>query len=81
MDGASVASKTFVDMDSDTFASYFSDWDPNSPPKVLITTSPKGDKIHAQIFRGAGGRFSPGPNLSGGRRSEDSRWAGLQGRP
>jgi len=37
--------ETFVDMDSDTFASYFLDWDPDSPLKVLITTSPKATKV------------------------------------
>lgn len=35
-----------ADIDSDPFASYFSSTDdPNIPPKVLITTSPKATKI------------------------------------
>jgi len=41
----SMAPETFADIDSDPFASYFSDWDPNTPPKVLITTSPKATKV------------------------------------
>ena len=45
MDGVSVAPETSADIDSDPFASYFSDWDPNAPPKVLITTSPKATKV------------------------------------
>lgn len=42
---ASIAPETSADIDSDPFASYFSDWDPNTPPKVLITTSPKATKV------------------------------------
>jgi ribosome production factor 1 len=34
-----------AEIDSDPFASYFTDWDPSIPPKVLITTSPKATKI------------------------------------
>jgi len=41
----SVAQETSADIDSDPFASYFSDWDPNTPPKLLITTSPKATKV------------------------------------
>lgn len=55
-----MASETSVDIDSDPFASYFSDWDPSTPPKVLITTSPKATKVTynfceelADIFPGA----------------------------
>ena len=44
-DGVSMAPETSADIDSDPFASYFSDWDPNTPPKVLITTSPKVTKV------------------------------------
>ena len=40
-----MAPETFADTDSDPFAPYFSDWDPNIPPKVLITTSPKVMKM------------------------------------
>ena len=40
-----MAPETSADIDSDPFASYFSDWDPNTPPKVLITTSPKVTKV------------------------------------
>ena len=43
--GVSMAPETSADIDSDPFASYFSEWDPNSPPKVLITTSPKATKV------------------------------------
>lgn len=42
---ASISTETSADIDSDPFASYFSDWDPNAPPKVLITTSPKATKV------------------------------------
>ena len=41
----SVAQETSADIDSDPFASYFSDWDPNTPPKLLITTSHKATKV------------------------------------
>jgi len=41
----SLAQETSADIDSDPFASYFSDWDPNTPPKLLITTSPKATKV------------------------------------
>ncbi|KAF9642680.1 Brix-domain-containing protein [Thelephora ganbajun] len=41
----SMAPETSADIDSDPFASYFSDWDPKAPPKVLITTSPKATKV------------------------------------
>jgi len=34
-----MAPETFADVESDLLASYFSDWDPSAPPKVLITTS------------------------------------------
>ena len=80
MDGVSVAPENFVDIGSDTFASYFSDWDPNSPPKVLFTTSPKATKATPKLFWELVGVF-PRPNFSRGRRSEGSRWTGLQGRP
>jgi len=36
-----MAPETPADVESDLLASYFSDWDPNTPPKVLITTSPR----------------------------------------
>ena len=39
-----MAPETSADIDSDPFAVYFSDWDPNTPPKVLITTSQKATK-------------------------------------
>ena len=45
IDGISMAPETSADIDADPFASYFSDWDPNAPPKVLITTSPKATKV------------------------------------
>ena len=45
MDSTCMAPETSADIDSDPFASYFSDWDPNAPPKVLITTSPKATKV------------------------------------
>ena len=44
-DGVSTAPETFADIDSDPFVSYFSDWDPNTLPKILITTSPKATKV------------------------------------
>jgi len=40
-----MAPETFADIDSDPFASYLSDWDSNTPPGVLITTSPKAIKV------------------------------------
>ena len=45
VDGVSMNTETSADIDSDPFASYFSDWDPSTPPKVLITTSPKATKV------------------------------------
>jgi len=45
VNGTSMAPETSADIDADPFASYFSDWDPNAPPKVLITTSPKVTKV------------------------------------
>ena len=44
-DGVSMAPETFADIDSDPFALYFPDWDSNTPPKVLITTSPKATDV------------------------------------
>jgi len=44
-------------MGSDMFASYFSEWDPNSPPKVLITTSPKATKATRDFFEELVGVF------------------------
>lgn len=44
-DGVSMAPEISADINSDPFASYFSDWDPNAPPKVLVTTSPKATKL------------------------------------
>jgi len=58
-DGAPMVPETFVDMDSVTFASYFSDWDPNSPPKVLITTSLKAMRVTRNFFEELVG-VSPG---------------------
>lgn len=59
-DDVSMAPETSADIDSDPFAAYFSDWDPNTPPKVLITTSPKVTKVTynfceelADVFPGA----------------------------
>lgn len=45
VDDVSVSPETSADIDSDPFAAYFSDWDPDVPPKVLITTSPKATKV------------------------------------
>jgi len=39
-------------MNSGTFALYFSDWYPNSPPKVLITTSLKATRVTCNFFEG-----------------------------
>jgi len=36
-----MAPETFADVELNPFASYFLDWDSNTPPKVLITTSPR----------------------------------------
>ncbi|KAF9786471.1 Brix-domain-containing protein [Thelephora terrestris] len=44
-DDVPMAPETSADIDSDQFASYFSDWDPDAPPKVLVTTSPKATKV------------------------------------
>jgi len=44
MDCAFAAPETFADVEWDPFASYFSDLDPNIPPKVLITISPGATK-------------------------------------
>ena len=44
-DNISIAPETSADIDTDPFASYFSDWDPNTPPKVLVTTSPRATKV------------------------------------
>ena len=40
-----MAQETSADIDSDPFASYFSDWDPTTPPKLLITTSHRATKV------------------------------------
>jgi len=40
-----MAPETFAHIHSDPLASYFSDCDPNVPPKVLTTTSPKTTKV------------------------------------
>ena len=53
-----MASETFVDTDSDPFALYFSDWDPNSLLKFLITTSPKATKVTYNICEELVGVFS-----------------------
>ena len=37
-------------MGSDPFASYFSNLDPNTPPKDLITTSPKATEVKYNFF-------------------------------
>jgi len=52
-----MAPETFVDIDSVTFASYFSDWDPDSPQKALITTSPKVTKVTRNFFEELVGVF------------------------
>jgi len=56
-----MASGTSIDVDSDPFASHFSDWDPTAPQKVLIKTSPKATQVEygfykelVDIFLGAG---------------------------
>ena len=76
--GVSMAPETSADIDSDPFAIYFSDWDPNTPPKVLITTSKKRQKRHTPFARNWWS-FSLVLNSSGGRRDEDSRLVGLRG--
>jgi len=42
-----MAPETFADIESDPFASCFSDLDPNTLPKILplITTSPEATKL------------------------------------
>lgn len=40
-----MALETSASIDSDPFALRFSDGDPNTPPKVLITTSAKATKV------------------------------------
>ena len=47
--------------DSDPFALYFPNWNPNTPPKVSTTTSPKATKVTynfceevMDVFPGAG---------------------------
>jgi len=52
-----MALESFVDMDSGTFASYFSGWDPNSPQKVLITTSLKATRVTRKFFKELVGIF------------------------
>lgn len=44
-ESAPPVNESAADIDSDPFASYFTDWDPSTPPKVLITTSPKATKV------------------------------------
>jgi ribosome production factor 1 len=44
-ENAAPIDESAADVDSDPFASYFTDWDPTLPPKVLITTSPKAKKM------------------------------------
>ena len=79
-DGVSMAPETFAGTDSDPLASCFSDWDPNIPPKVLITTSPKATKVTYNFCEEPADIF-PGLNLLEGRRDEGSRWVGLWGGP
>lgn len=38
------------DVDPDPFALYFSDWNPTTPPKVLITTSPNATKVTYNFY-------------------------------
>jgi len=40
-----MAPETLAGIHSDPFASYFSDCNPNTPPKVLTTTSPKAAEV------------------------------------
>jgi len=55
-----MAPETFVDTDSDPFASYFSDWDPNTLPKILllITTLPEATKVTYNFCEELVGVFS-----------------------
>ena len=56
-DGVSVALETSADMDSDPFASYFSDWDPSTPTQSPSHNLIKSDKSDVELLRGAGGHF------------------------
>jgi len=53
-----MAPETFADIDSDPFASYFSDWDPNTLPKIFVTTSPKATKVTYNFCEELMGIFS-----------------------
>jgi len=75
-----MAPETFAGIDLDPFASYLSDWDPNTPPKAPITTSPKATKVTYNFCEELVD-VSPGPDLSGERRDEGLLWVGLRGGP
>ena len=79
-----MAQETFADIDSDPFGSYFSDWDPNTPPKVLITTSPKATKVTysfceelADVFPGA--EFIRGKEVQRFEMGKTAGWVASRG--
>ena len=45
VDDVSIAPEIFADIGSDPFASYFPNWNSNTPPNVLIATSPKATEV------------------------------------
>jgi len=68
--------ETFADVESDLFASYFSDWDPSTPPKVLITTSLRAKNATCDCCEELVGVFSGAEFF---RRKK--RGSGLRGEP
>ena len=75
-----MAPETFADIDSDPFASYFFNWDPNTPPKVLITTSPKETEVtynfcEEPVDVSPGGEFMRRRKGRGSEMSRITGWA------
>ena len=79
VDCTCMAQETFSDTGTDPFVSYFSDWDPNTAPKVLIT-SPKAAEVRYN-FGEELVDFFPGAAFIRRKKGECPRQAGLWGGP
>ena len=77
-DDVSMAPGTSADINSDPLASYFSDWDPNTPPKVLTTTSQKATKA-TYTFCEEPAEIFPGSEFIGGKGGRGFEIVGLRG--
>jgi ribosome production factor 1 len=84
-DGGRATAEAAADIASDPFASYFSSTDdPTTPPKVLITTSPKATRMTYEfcdelvgIFPGA--EFCRRPKTRGFQMGKIAGWAAGRG--